>query len=53
MEFSRVFSSPVAKILFVHCARKMEIFKKAANTKPRCSPDHGMATTENFIMYPT
>jgi hypothetical protein len=31
----------------------VEIFEKAATTKPRCSPDHGMATTENFIMYPT
>jgi hypothetical protein len=26
MGFSRVFSSPVAKILFVHCARKVDIF---------------------------
>jgi hypothetical protein len=31
----------------------VEIFKNAATTKPRCSPDHGMATIENFIMYPT
>jgi hypothetical protein len=52
MEFSRVFSSPVAKILFVHCAQKVEIFKKAATAKLRCSPDHGMATTENFYYVP-